>query len=217
MKKCLIMIFLSIVLSSCSSVNNKNPINLHDSTESLYETSMDDVLPSSAEPLVRSEKKVLIPEEDLVYINDSAGYQIAFPESWRGYYVITEYSPDEVSIGFYGKSKTGKIAYEHYGMDGLEIGCIVSEIPVEGRNLIDKIGEINGVDYFLTSATGGTYLPTLEEVISSDNNSIKEFINYEIDETELMLVAQDLEKAIPMRDDLYDMRITFSPISSFDN
>lgn len=157
--------------------------------------------------------QVMIPENELIYKNEKAGYQIAFPENWRGYYVITEYSPGEVCIGFYGESKTSQIACKHsLGRDGLDMAWVVDEKPAEGSLILYELGEVDGVEYFLTTPRGGAYLPDLE-AISNPDSTARELAKYEVDETELDLAEKDLEKAIQMRDDLYYRNISFSPIN----
>ncbi len=153
--------------------------------------------------------KVLIPENDLKYVNEKSGYQIIFPENWKGNFVITEYENGEVCIGFYGKSKTGRMAYkQNLGRDGLDLGWIVTKKPKDGSKLIGKLGEVNGTEYFLTSPRGGAYVPELEAIITNSNNERK-LAKYHIDENEINLAKQDLNKAVAMQNDLYNIIIRF--------
>ena len=209
MKSLVLLIILTMFLTSCkhSSVidsKNDNQILKYAQTESEKE------LKSYESP------RVIIPEAELVYKNYEAGYQITFPQNWQGNYVITEYSPGEVCIGFYGKSKTGRIAFKHnLERDGLDLGWIVSEKPKnpdEGCLVLGKIGEVNGVEYFITTPRGGTYIPMLSAIADPDSAE-REIAKYEIDETELILAEHDSEIAIPMRDDLYALNIKFEPIA----
>lgn len=211
MKNLVLLIILAIILTSCkqSSVNNntsKNANQIVVDTQSETENKSEPYEPP----------RVIIPEKELVYKNYKAGYQIIFPENWKGNYVITEYSPGEVCIGFYGESKTGRMAFRHnLGRDGLDLGWIVSEKPKnpdEGCLVLGKIGEVNGVEYFITTPRGGTYIPMLSAIADPDSAE-REIARYEIDETELILAEHDSEIAIPMRDDLYDLNIEFEPIA----
>lgn len=195
--KCLIaLIVCSLLLTSCALGNKTFEENELEETLKKYDT-----------------PRVIIPEKELVYKNEEAGYQITFPENWRGYYVITEYSPEEVCIGFYGKSKTGRIAYKHWDRDGLDLGWIVTHEPTtdEGSLTVDKLGKVHGVSYFLTSPRGGPRLPDLEAILRLDNTT-RQLTRYEVDATEEELVAQDIEKALPMRDDLYEGNFIFEAI-----
>lgn len=211
MKNLVLLIILAIILTSCkqSSVNNntsKNANQIVVDTQSETENKSEPYEPP----------RVIIPEKELVYKNYEAGYQITFPQNWQGNYVITEYSPGEVCIGFYGESKTGRIAFKHnLERDGLDLGWIVSEKPKnpdEGCLVLGKIGEVNGVEYFITTPRGGTYIPMLSAIADPDSAE-REIARYEIDETELILAEHDSEIAIPMRDDLYDLNIEFEPIA----
>ena len=184
------------LISGCTSDTGELPKETEESRAVAYET-----------------PRVIIPENELVYKNEEAGYQITFPENWRGYYVITEYSPEEVCVGFYGKSKTGRIAYKHWDRDGLDLGWIVTHEPTpdEGSLTIAKLGKAHGVSYFLTSPRGGPCLPDLEAILRPDSTT-RQLARYEVDATEEELVAQDTEKALPMRDDLYEGNFIFEAI-----
>ena len=151
---------------------------------------------------------VIIPEEELVYKNEIAGYQITFPENWRGYYVVTEYSTGNVCVGFYGKSKTGQIAYKHHGYDGLNLFWITTNPGSDGYSY--KLGEINGVEYSC-SKEGGLYIGDLGG-ISEQHDTYLDLARYEVDEVEIELAAQDWEIAKPMRDDVENKNIIFAPI-----
>ena len=112
---------------------------------------------------------------------------------------------------FYGKSKTGQIAYKHsLGRDGLDIGWVVKKIPEEGSRLLESLGKSNGIEIFLTTARGGTYLPELEEMLNSNSTS-RQLVEYDINDEELNLIKQDLETAKQMWDDFYNVNFKFEP------
>ncbi|MBR1970921.1 MAG: hypothetical protein IKA17_11275 [Clostridia bacterium] len=144
---------------------------------------------------------VLIANNDeCSYTNEKGGYEIIFPEEWKGKYIITEYSSGEVCIGFYGKSETSRKSYlKSLGRYGLDLGWIVDgeHIPIDGSCTIGEITEIDGVQYFLTTARGGSYIPELAITANANDNTVSENEKY--------LALQDSKEAVKMRDDLYDM------------
>jgi hypothetical protein len=173
----------------------------------LVENAIDLPNPSPAKTSKASITRVLIPEHDLVYRNEIAGYQITFPEHWRGYYIVTEYSSGDVCVGFYGKSKTGQISSKHdNGRDGIDMFWIVTELPPEVEGIKDIIGKINGVEY-LYGRWGGISSPILTDVLDP-NHWMREYIErelgYKFDETELELVAEDRARLIKIiQEDLW--------------
>lgn len=193
-----ILILVSSVLLGCKSKSVENGNNI-------YEKDPDPTKTSELDKIIN----VLIPEQELVYRNEAAGYQLTFPENWRGYYVITEYGSEEVCIGFYGKSKTGQIYFkQNWGQDGLDLFWIKNEPCPECP--IKKIGEANGVEYFFIEH-GGSFIGILS-AISYPDRTDRELAKYEIDETELELAAQDWEKAKSMYEEIDDVVKSFTPI-----
>lgn len=151
---------------------------------------------------------VIFPKE-CTYQNVQAGYTIKFPEHWGGNYVVTEYGPNKVCIGFFGESKTGQILYkERFGHYGLDMCWIVTEVSEEGCLLWCELGEINGEKYFITSPLGGTYLPELSEILKEDSVT-RRMASYVVDEVELQLAVKDNNIATQMRTDLDEMNIKF--------
>ena len=196
-KKYFVVIVLAVLLSSCTSMKDNN-IDVH--TDSL-ET-----------PEIYEITKVLIPEQDLIYRNEAAGYQLTFPENWQGHYVIAEYNGGTICmIGFYGKSKTGQLSFKdvtgHVGLELFWIGdkpC--SECSIRKER---KIGEVNGVSYFYVAHGGRNSIGILHG-ISRPNEA--QYASYEVDGTELELAAQDWEKANIMCDEIDDVLESFTAI-----
>ena len=207
MKKCLILIVSILILSSCvlleNDVNYSNPIeNVNENQDAWAE-------------IVR----VLKPDQEVVYRNYIAGYQITFPESWLGWFVITEYSCGNIGVGFYGQSRMGRdirkivLGAPHYGIDFF---FIVNEPHFEGSSF--KIGEVNGVEFYHTHGSNNTEF--LRDIAILDTPSrrridqgIKERgIEYIIDEREIALAAQDFEKMNEMWGDVFNILETFQAI-----
>ncbi len=158
----IVTVIISLTLAACTSSGNKTDSAQNDSHFTGEAGNINDV------------RRVLIPENDLIYVNEKSGYQIIFPENWKENFVITEYENGEVCIGFYGKSKTGRMAYKQsLGRDGLDLGWIVTKKTKDGSKLIGKLGEVNGTEYFLTSPRGGAYVSELEAIITNSNNERK--------------------------------------------
>lgn len=157
--------------------------------------------------------RVLIPEQDIVYRNEIAGYQITFPEHWRGYYVVTEYREGTAIIGFYGNSYTGQNGDRHHTKrDGLDMFWIVTN-PHPDMGAI-KIGEINGVEYFY-ARPGGIPSPVLVHVLDPDDwwrEFAERELGYKFDKEELALVAEDKEKFIQiLHEDLWNAEDVIFP------
>jgi len=200
-----VVIVLVVLLSSCVMIDNhiENPPHP-------MKTDIGNQIDVQPTPEPKKITRVLIPDQELVYRNEAAGYQIAFPETWRGYYVITEYGSEEVCIGFYGKSKTGQIAFKHItGHDGLDLFWINNESCPDCP--INEIGEVNGVEYFFIEH-GGSFIGCLVSISIPDSTE-RQLARYEVDEIELELSAQDWEKAKSMYDTIEDVLKTFTPIS----
>ena len=199
-----------MLLSSCAVM--ENDIAISPTPTEIADVNQVEVSPSPAKTSEPYETpRVLIPEQELVYRNEEAGYQITFPESWRGCYVVTEYSPGFVVVGFYGKSKTGRIANKYSTTGARRDGLDMFYIETKGPNpdityYQKKIGEVNGVEYFFRFQ----YSYALSDVLDPDGWERGYYGKfYEIDEEELALVAQDEEKAQQMKKDIDDVLKTF--------
>jgi hypothetical protein len=142
--------------------------------------------------------RVWIPESKLTYKSKAGGWQITFPEHWRGWLVVTEYNGGDAVIGFYGKSHTGQNGTrDHWGRVGLDLFWIVTE-PVPDMGTF-KIGEANGVDYFFMQFHAPASV--LKEVLDPDDSwrgYAERELGFVFDEEELALVAIDNEKFIRM-------------------
>ena len=199
MKKIFIIIISIIILSSCSFDGNK-------------EGNQVDVQPNKPLPSESNKSsKLLIQEEELIYRNEIAGYQITFPENWRGYYAIGEFSDGEVYINFYGKSKTGQIGHNEDNIrTGLGLFQITTTTTSQMEGVIGKIGEVNGTEYYYAQ-WGGSPTGILYE-IQDPERGVRELLPFEIDETELELAAKDWEKVTEMKEDIDTILKTFAPL-----
>jgi len=200
MKNYIIIIVLITALSSCTVMEKDIAIS-PTPTETVAASQVEAPPNPAKTPEPYKTPRVLIPEQELVYRNEEAGYQITFPESWRGYYVVTEYSPANVVVGFYGKSKTGQsgdklTGSQQYGVDMFRIETKGPDPDV--THYQKKIGEVNGIEYFFRYF----YSHILSDILDP-NGWQREYYgkHYEIDEAELALVAQDEEKMLQMRQD----------------
>ena len=194
MKKYFMIIISVIILSSCVFDRNDN-------------TNKIDVQPNTQSNGIA---RVLIPEQELIYKNEAEGYQITFPESWRGFYMVTEQRYGDVCIGFYGKSKTGQMTLET-GTENefypFHLFNITKRGDVEG--VVSKIGTIDSTEYFLLIAPSN--MEILRDASDPDNSNRTGVIQHGIDELEL--VAQDWEKAQEMCADIDTVVKTFVQIS----
>ena len=210
MKNYIIIIILSMLLSSCAGL--ENDIAISPAPTKTAAVSQAEVSSSPAKIREMDQTpRVLIPGEALTYRNEEAGYQITFPESWQGHYVVTEYGPENVVIGFFGKSKTGQFdkkatGYGRNGIDMFRIETKASDLDVAYYQ--KKIGEVNGTEYFFRRI----YSYLLSDILEPDG-WIREYYGnfYEIDEEELALVAQDEKKITQMENDMEDVSKTFMP------
>jgi len=198
MKKLLIIIISVMLLSSCASLYSTEIAN-----ENMQQTSE----PSEI-------TRVLKPEYDLVYRNYIAGYQLTFPESWLGWLVITEYSNGDIVIGFYGRSRTSQIAHKSSNRRyGIDMFMIIADPPY-GIGGGHKIGEISGVEYFF-GRWGGMPSNILSLILEPDGWAREfygELWEFEFDETELALVAQDNEKLVRIiQEDLWNVEDVIFP------
>lgn len=149
----------------------------------------------------------------LIYKNMKLGYQLEFPNDWKGWYLIDEFDNGLIRIKFYGKSKTGTIAAKEYFGDGLPMFYILPENVLEQNKLLDsikKIGSVNGVNFFFATGTGFD-LGLLYSISISDSFAIDN-ANYEVDEKELKLAAEDWSKAQQMYSQIDSVLETFRKI-----
>ncbi len=93
------------------------------------------------------------PVTEKKYVNHKLGYEIIFPLSWPGWFIIDDSEPEDVRIMFYGKSEAGKFCKTSDSGYGIPLLNIVTEEIMEKkdpnwtyyvrRQLIDDINGIN--------------------------------------------------------------------------
>ena len=140
-----------------------------------------------------------------VYVNKEAGYQLTFPEDWLGWFYIYDSNPRDISVVFYGKSKTGSVLSIAEGFDGygLYMFSICAESEVENFDLLDGhkvIGVAKGEKYYFGTGTDAS-LPIL---------LFPEDCWYNITDEERRLAANDWEKVESMNFD--DVTQTFKAL-----
>ncbi len=142
-------------------------------------------------------------EDGIVYVNETLGYQITFPEFWSGWYFVDDAQPSYIEVNFLGKSIAGSTKYEEYIGLGLPMFYIIAEKDLEGETLdsIQYLGDSKGIKYFYATGTGSS-LGSLHEVID----------NGEGDETELSLTKTDLETMLKMQESMVGVAKTFKAI-----
>ena len=75
-----------------------------------------------------------LPEDNItpltggVYKNEELGFEITFPESWAGYYIIQKIDDECYAVCFYGKSKWGRYYNEYTQRYGLELFQIETDV-----------------------------------------------------------------------------------------
>lgn len=153
------------------------------------------------------------PNNDLVYKNLDQGYQLTFPENWRGWYLIDKPDNNFIRVKFYGRSKTGTIAAKEYFGGGLPMFLIMSEVGIEENEPLDsvrKIGTIKAVNYYFATGTGSDVGVLFS--IANKESAARQTAKYEVDETELELAAQDWAKVQQMQKDIEGILHTFKAI-----
>jgi len=182
------------------------------STEMASENQIDVQPTPTKPPEIVKITNVMIPKQELVYRNETLGYQITFSENWRGHYLVTEYSSGNVCIGFYGKSKTGRMGEKDItGRDGLDMFYIETKQSNPDVSVYQyKIGEVNGIEYFYRRG----YSSILFDILEPDGWR-KDYVDrelYEIDEEELRLVEQDAERFMQIvQEDLWNAEEVIFP------
>jgi len=193
MKKICLLLLLICTTSISTSCGEREKVVAPSPTKNANQNVTTEKNGATATPAYESSLSSQTPDNSLVYINSKCGYQLTFPESWRGYYVIDEINNDIVRINFFGKSKTGTISLKPYGFDGLPMFMIIKESALE-ENLdsVRKIGTVNGINYYFATGTG-SYLGGLYE-IADTQSAARQTADYEVDEIELDLAKKDWEK-----------------------
>lgn len=153
------------------------------------------------------------PDNNIVYENKEQHYQLTFPESWRGWYIVDKLDGATARVKFYGKSKTGTIAAKDIFGGGLPMFFILPESELEENEPLDsmkKIGTAKGIDYYFATGTGSDVGALYS--ISDLNSAVRQTAKYEVDETELQLAQQDWEKVQQMQEQIDSVLKTFSEI-----
>lgn len=149
----------------------------------------------------------------IVYKDKALGFQLTFPNDWDSYFKIIE-NTNGIAVNFYGKSKTGSISLQDFGIDGLPMFIITNHLPDENEEPLDsiqKIGTVNGTDYYYATGTSSG-LGVLFD-IADPQSAVRQTAKYTVDQTELNLAAQDWEKAQAMQSELDDVLKSFAPIA----
>lgn len=152
-------------------------------------------------------------ENELTYKNYSCGYQITFPKTWKGYYVIEVKDKSSIRVNFWGKSKTATILGKSFNTQGLPMFMIVSEKYIENEALdnVRKIGKIKGINYFYATGTGSDI--SMLKTVGDEDSPVKHMNMFVIDEDEVKLSQKDWEKVNIMYSEINEMLKTFCPIS----
>jgi len=144
--------------------------------------------------------------QTIVYKNEKLGFELAFPESWRGWYVINEIRENAVEVAFYGKSKTSTVEFlEEDGKPGLHMFFVANEAFIEESPFLDgieEIGTVGAMKFYYATTTDWPLGVLFDGGMSSDTN----------DETETLLIISDFEKAMQMTDEVGDIILTFKAI-----
>lgn len=195
-----IVFILMIIMSSCSAICKKST--------------------TSATPVLLTPTPVKTsyptpvgtpPTNGIVFQNEKDGYQLTFPETWQGWYRL-DVREDSVGVWFLGKSQTGK---KHVGDDKYEGIPMFTIIQERGYNLKDYdniiyIGKVKGVNYFYGTGTSNNF-DVLQE-IANGKKPERWYRDYEIDEKEIQLAKQDLEKVNRMKEEINSILASFREI-----
>jgi len=142
----------------------------------------------------------ILPEQTTVYRNEKLGFELTFPKSWLGWYVVYEEEDENaISVAFYGKSKMSNIDFEEYGIPGLHMFYIANETYIEEPSFLDNIMEIG------IGRTGKLFYATRTDWplgALADAGVIS-------DEAESTLIELDYAKAIQMQNEIDDVINTF--------
>ncbi len=192
-------------MTSCNNIEKSNDINAGE-------------VRTSGEFKVNSEHlEDVIPNiegfEELVYVNYDEGYQITFPETWRGWYSVDIPEAGICRVKFVGKSKTGSIASVDYFNGGLPLFYIISQRIYENDSYWDnvtEIGQINGQCFYYATGTGADITALLS--IADKHSAIRQTADYPVDAIELDLAARDWDKVNLMHQDINDILATFSGV-----
>ena len=155
------------------------------------------------EPIVEKQEITLL--QGGIYQNEELGFELTFPESWAGNYLIQRIDKGCIIINFYGESKWGQYYNEFSGISGLGLFQVRSESYMKELKLSsvyfrNEIGEINGEKYYLGYSIGN--IDALETVTREQ----------EIAEDEKIRTGNDYQKALEMEKDIDAILETFKPI-----
>ena len=137
------------------------------------------------------------------YKSIELGWQIFFPQSWKGYYLVQPNASYGITkVSFVGQSNLSK------GDDdtGIEMFFIIDQVSLDADPFWDsvhQIGIVNGVKYYYGTAMDSP-LSVLFEANRSDD--------YEATETEREHIRKDWEKVEEMRKDVEAVRSSFESL-----
>jgi hypothetical protein len=157
-------------------------------------------VPDSAEA---GDEPDIEPEQGIVYRNEKLGFELTFPESWRGWYVINEMNENVIEVAFYGKSKTSTVEFfDKFDIRGRHMFFVGNETFADEPFLdsVEEIGKVDAVKFYYGTRTDCAVC------VLSDVETFSE------DEKEIALAKADLEKAMQMLDDVNDILKTFKSI-----
>ncbi len=137
------------------------------------------------------------PAQTTRYRNDALGFELTFPASWAGRYVIHD-EKNGISINFLGESYWGR---HGFGDDDYDVGTEFFEIRADfpddpiGRDFVDSLallGAVDGVDFFYMTSTDA-------------------FLTIMLDEND-PLGEKDYQTAIQMQEEIQDVQLSFRAI-----
>jgi hypothetical protein len=147
------------------------------------------------------------PEQPIIYRNEKLGFELSFPESWDGWYLINAIGENAIEVAFFGRSiLSATDFFNEGGAPGLHIFLVANEAFITEGAFLDSIKEIGiaGAERFYFATTTDYPLGALK-----DNG---EAYFRKLDEAETALVKADFEKAMKMRDDVDSILQTFRAI-----